>query len=70
MTLSSTLNPNATVFSESPCAVDMPEFVSLTLILLLLANNFCFTFISFLRTVAFTTTFDADAVDKFCISKV
>ena len=70
MTLSSTLNPNAVVFCVSPFAVDIPEFVRFTLILLLLSNVFCFTFISFLRTVAFTTTFDADAVVKFCINKL
>ena len=70
MTLSSTLNPNAVVFCVSPFAVDIPEFVKVTFIFLLLSNDFCLILISFLRTVAFTTTFDADAVVKFCINKV
>ena len=64
ITLSSTLNPNAVVFCVSPFVVDIPEFVRLTLILLLLSNVFCFTFISFLRTVVFTTTLVAPAPTK------
>ena len=64
ITLSSTLNPNALLFCVSPLVVDIPEFVRLTLILLLLSNVFCFTFISFLRTVAFTTTLVAPAPTK------
>ena len=55
ITLSSTLNPNAVVFSVRPFAVDIPEFVKVTFIFLLLSNDFCLILISFLRTVVFTT---------------
>ena len=62
-TLSSTLKPNATLFSVSPFAVEIPEFVKVTLTFLLLLNVFCLIFISFLRTVALTTTFAAEVVN-------
>ena len=64
MTLSSTLNPNAVVFSVRPFAVDIPEFVKVTFIFLLLSNDFCLILISFLRTVVFTTTLVAPAPTK------